>query len=240
MAAPKAWLPFGPERLLQRVVRLVGEAVRPVVVTAHAGQELPELPPWCHVVYDRTENQGPMEGLAAALEQLQGRAELAFVAGCDAPLLEPRLVHRMLALAPGFDAAVPHVDGLDHPLAAVYRTQLPEKIGELLARGSRRLTALFDEVRTRRSRGRRVDRRGSVPAVAWQHQHSRGIPGRAPAGRPCRPFGVWRFIAAFHRATKLFAYPLPNAKKAAMNCRTPKADDLFRDKPRQTSTSARN
>ena len=27
MGGPKAWLPFGPERLLQRVVRLAGKAV---------------------------------------------------------------------------------------------------------------------------------------------------------------------------------------------------------------------
>ncbi len=150
MGVPKPWLSFGPERMLQRVVRLLGDAVRPVVVAARGGQELPELPPWSHVVYDRVEGRGPMEGLAAALEDLQGRTELAFVAGCDAPLLAPRLVHRMIALADGFDIAVPHVDGLDHPLAAVYRTQLLAMVNKALARGSRRLTAIADDVRTRR------------------------------------------------------------------------------------------
>jgi molybdenum cofactor guanylyltransferase len=150
MGMPKPWLPFGPELMLQRVVRLVGEAVRPVVVAARAGQELPELPPWSRVVYDRAEHQGPMEGLATALEQLQGRTELAFVAGCDAPLLAPRLVHRMIALADAFDVAVPHVDGLDHPLTAVYRTQLATKVRESLDLGSRRLASLLDDVRTRR------------------------------------------------------------------------------------------
>jgi len=150
MGVPKPWLPFGPERMLQRVVRLLGEAVRPVVVAARAGQELPELPPWSRVVYDRAENRGPLEGLATALEELHGRTELVFVAGCDAPLLAPRLVQRMIALADGFDIAVPHVNGLDHPLAAVYRTPLATNVMESLALGSRRLTAIFDGVRTRR------------------------------------------------------------------------------------------
>ena len=150
MGGPKAWLSFGPERMVQRVVRLLGEVVRPVVVAAHAGQELPEMPPWAQVVYDRAEDRGPMEGLATALEPLQGLAELVFVVGCDAPLLEPRLVRRLIALADGFDIAVPNVDGLDHPLAAVYRVPLFATIRKSLAAGSRRLTSLLDNVRTRR------------------------------------------------------------------------------------------
>jgi len=150
MAAPKAWLPFGPEMLLQRVVRLLGEAVRPVVVVSRAGQELPPLPPWVQVIHDRHEDSGPMEGLATALEWLQGRAEMAFVNSCDTPLLEPGFVRRMVALAEGFDVAVPHVRGFDEPLAAVYRTALAARIRELLAAGNRRIAALFQRVALRR------------------------------------------------------------------------------------------
>ena len=45
MGVPKATLPFGPETMLQRVVRLLGTVVSPIVVVAARGQELPELPP---------------------------------------------------------------------------------------------------------------------------------------------------------------------------------------------------
>ena len=40
MGAPKLALPFGPETMLARVVRLLGEACRPIVVVAAPGQEL--------------------------------------------------------------------------------------------------------------------------------------------------------------------------------------------------------
>ncbi|MGZ6054814.1 MAG: molybdenum cofactor guanylyltransferase, partial [Isosphaeraceae bacterium] len=43
MGQPKAWLPFGPERMLQRVVRLVSTVTGPIVVVAAPGQELPSL-----------------------------------------------------------------------------------------------------------------------------------------------------------------------------------------------------
>ena len=45
MGRPKATLPFGPELMLQRVVRLLATIVHPIVVVAAPGQQLPPLPP---------------------------------------------------------------------------------------------------------------------------------------------------------------------------------------------------
>ena len=39
MGRPKAWLPFGDELMLQRVVRILGEVVNPIVVVAAPGQD---------------------------------------------------------------------------------------------------------------------------------------------------------------------------------------------------------
>jgi len=150
MGRPKATLPFGPERMLQRVVRLVGQAVEPVVVVAAAGQELPELPPGVGVLRDRRPDRGPLEGMAVGLRALAGRVEAAFVTACDVPLLVPSLVRRVVELAGGYDAAVPHVGGLDHPLAAVYHTSVLGAIEALLAADRLRPAWLFDQVRTRR------------------------------------------------------------------------------------------
>jgi len=43
MGSPKALLPFGAETMLQRVVRLLGSVVSPIVVVAAPGQSLPPL-----------------------------------------------------------------------------------------------------------------------------------------------------------------------------------------------------
>jgi molybdopterin-guanine dinucleotide biosynthesis protein A len=150
MGRPKAMLPFGPERMLERVVRLVGEAVEPVVVVAAAAQELPDLAPTVQVVRDRRPDRGPLEGLAAGLRAHGDRSDAVFVTACDVPLLVPALIRRMIDLVAGFDAAVPHVDGFDEPLAAVYRTSVLEHVEALLAADRRRPAYLFDRVRTRR------------------------------------------------------------------------------------------
>ncbi len=150
MGRPKATLPFGPERMLQRVVRLLGEAVEPIVVVAAAGQELPELPPGVEVLRDRRPDRGPLEGMAVGLRALAGRVEAAFVTACDVPLLVPALVRRVVELAVDSDVAVPHVDGRDHPLAAVYRATVLEAVEALLAADRLRPAWLFDQVPTRR------------------------------------------------------------------------------------------
>ena len=39
MGTPKLALPFGPELMLQRIVRLLGEVCRPIVVVARRGPD---------------------------------------------------------------------------------------------------------------------------------------------------------------------------------------------------------
>ena len=150
MGRPKALLPFGPEQMLQRVVRLLGEAVQPVVVVAAADQELPELPADVPIVHDRRPDCGPLEGLAVGLGYVRDRVERAFVTACDVPLLTPALVRRMIDLCAGFDVAVPHVAGFDEPLAAVYAVSVLADVERLLAEDRLRPAFLFERVRTRR------------------------------------------------------------------------------------------
>ena len=67
-------LPFGPETLLERVVRLLGQAVDVTVVVAAPGQKLPKLPASVVVAHDRHPDRGPLEGLAVGLRTLGDRA----------------------------------------------------------------------------------------------------------------------------------------------------------------------
>ncbi len=150
MGTPKAWLPFGPETMLQRVVRLLGEVVGPTVVVAAADQELPALPDGVIVTHDEREGRGPLEGLRAGLKALPPGCDAAYATSCDVPLLDQDFVRRMLVLAEGFDVAVMEVDGFTHPLSAVYRRATLPHIEALLAADRLRPLFLFEAVRTRR------------------------------------------------------------------------------------------
>jgi molybdopterin-guanine dinucleotide biosynthesis protein A len=136
--------------MLQRVVRLVATTAAPVAVVAAQGQTLPELAPSILIVHDAVEGRGPLAGLATGLAALPASVDLVFAVGTDAPFLKPAWITRLVELIGENDLAIPHVNGIHHPLAAVYRraTVLPA-IERLIAAGRSALVDLVETVRTR-------------------------------------------------------------------------------------------
>jgi molybdopterin-guanine dinucleotide biosynthesis protein A len=176
MGQPKAWLPFGDELMLQRIVRVMREVVGPVVVVAAPGQDVPVLPAGVEIVRDEIGGKGPLAGLAAGLTALEGKADAAYLSSCDVPFLRPEFVRRVIELLqPNLPApfsareggasplsasgrglgegspaiCVPRVGGYHHPLAAVYRVGVLPHVRELLAAERLRPVFLFDTVPTR-------------------------------------------------------------------------------------------
>ena len=149
MGRPKAWLPFAGEVMLPRVVRLLGEAVAPVVVVAAPGQDVPPLPAGVEVVRDEHKGRGPLQGLAAGLAALRGRADAAYLSSCDVPFLRPAFVRRLVELLGDSAICVPRVGEYHHPLAAVYRLQVAGSVARLLAEDRLRPFFLFEAVPTR-------------------------------------------------------------------------------------------
>jgi len=150
MGVPKATLPFGAETMLQRVVRLLGEVVSPIVAVAAREQLLPQLPEAVIITRDEREAKGPLEGIRAGLSALPESIEAAYITSCDVPLLVPAFVERMIVLMGDHDIAVMEVDGFPHPLSAIYRRDTLSHVESLLAGDRLRPVFLFDAVRTRR------------------------------------------------------------------------------------------
>lgn len=150
MGVPKATLPFGPETMTQRVVRLLATTVSPIVAVAARDQELPPLPDDVIVARDEREARGPLEGLRAGLTALPESVDAAYVTSCDVPLLVPAFVEHMLGLLGDHDIAVMEIDGFTHPLSAVYRRSVLPQVESLLEQDRLRPFFLFEAVRTRR------------------------------------------------------------------------------------------
>jgi molybdenum cofactor guanylyltransferase len=150
MGTSKALLPFGPETMLQRVVRILSSVVSPVVVVAAAGQELPDLPADVILTRDERAGRGPLEGLRAGLRALPATVDRAYVTSCDVPLLVPGFVTEMLALSEGHHVAVMEIAGFPHPLSAIYRRATLPFIEDLLAQDKLRPVFLYEQVDTRK------------------------------------------------------------------------------------------
>ena len=150
MGVPKATLPFGDETMLQRVVRLLGAVVSPIIVVAARDQSLPPLPDSIPITRDERDAKGPLEGIRAGLSALPASIDAAYITSCDVPMLVPAFVERMIALMGDHDIAVMEIDGFPHPLSAIYRRNTLPLVESLLAADRLRPVFLFDAVRTRR------------------------------------------------------------------------------------------
>jgi molybdopterin-guanine dinucleotide biosynthesis protein A len=145
MGTDKAALAFGDETMLERIVRIVSDVVPEVWLVAREGQTLPliEGSPAPQVTRDAAEGRGPLAGLVAGLGAMQ--AERAFVTACDTPLLRPSFIEHVFALADGYTAAVPEVDGHVMTMSAVYSKALLPAAERLLARDELRPRLLLRE-----------------------------------------------------------------------------------------------
>ncbi|MSO58273.1 MAG: molybdenum cofactor guanylyltransferase [Thermoleophilia bacterium] len=146
MGVAKADLGWHGEPLVRHLaaVARAGCGGGPVVVVAAPGQELPPLPAWAEVAEDPVEGRGPLQGIQTGLEALAGRADIAFVTGCDVPFLVPAFAARVLALAEGRDAVVPFARGHRQPLLAAFRVALAPVAAALLADDDRKVGLLLD------------------------------------------------------------------------------------------------
>jgi molybdopterin-guanine dinucleotide biosynthesis protein A len=135
----KANIEWGGERLIERLVRMLGETASPVLI-AH-GRHDPgrlDLPAGCIPVADlETDQGGPLVGVASALAWLaRNRPETGFLvsAAVDTPLLPADFVARTLAKAieTGAEVVVARCGGQLYPTNALWSVaafkDLPEQV----------------------------------------------------------------------------------------------------------------
>ena len=150
MGRDKASLPFGAEALLQRILRIVTDAVavERIVCIAAQDQELPSLPTGVRVFRDPLPDCGPLAGLATGLRVLADEVDAAFVCGCDVPLLAPQFIERIFESLGEHQVAAVRDDERTYPLPAVYRASVLPAAESLLAAGDRSLMALVERCET--------------------------------------------------------------------------------------------
>jgi molybdenum cofactor guanylyltransferase len=134
MGEDKAWLPFGNDAMLTRVVRIIAQSVPAcnILVIAADGQQLPPLEEHVRVLRDAEAFLGPLPAIVTGLNALLDVADDVFVTSCDVPLLRASVVDwlfwrldevRAAPLTPNerpFEAVVPRDQHRWYPLSAVY------------------------------------------------------------------------------------------------------------------------
>jgi molybdenum cofactor guanylyltransferase len=152
MGTPKAALEWHGSTLLRRTAGILARVTNgPVVVVRAPGQDLPDLPNGTFLADDPREGKGPVQGIAAGLAALRGRADIAFISSTDMPFLHPAFARRVLRVledSETTDVALPLARGFKQPLAAAYRVSLADTAERLVAEDQLRPAFLFGQCTT--------------------------------------------------------------------------------------------
>ncbi len=154
MGTDKAALLLGGEPLLLRVVRRLRLVTPDVAIIGPP--ERAALAPGVPLFSDRWPQQGPLGGIATALQVLAGEAVL--VVGCDMPFLNIRLLRYLLSFAPEYDAVVVRTEGQAHPLHAVYQKRCLQALEALLLAGELQVQRFLNRLAVRFVEGEELDR----------------------------------------------------------------------------------
>jgi molybdopterin-guanine dinucleotide biosynthesis protein A len=137
----------GQPLLVRTLSRLADVSDDLIVVANDPGRYAPlQLP--ARLVPDERPGVGALMGIYSGLRA--ARHHDAVVVACDMPFLNIPLLRYLLSLRHGYDVVIPSLqEGLE-PLHAIYTKSCLPAMGQMLARGRRRIIAFFEQVRVRR------------------------------------------------------------------------------------------
>lgn len=146
MGCDKRMLPIDGRPMIQIIYEQLRGTFSQILISANESESLAFL--GAKIVRDRTAGQGPLMGIASALEVSAN--EFNFVVACDIPRIDLRYVRQMLAEAKDADMVVPtRGQGNFEPLFAVYRKSALQAINQTLLSGSRKISDVFARCKVR-------------------------------------------------------------------------------------------
>jgi len=148
MGTDKSMLTIEGRPIIQRTCEQLVTCFEQILISANDADKFSFL--GFRTVPDKVPEQGPLMGIASALEISDN--DLNFVIACDIPQIELRNVRRILAEAVGSDAdiTIPVTnEGKYEPLFAVYRRNLCETINKVLSSGGRKISDVFESCKVK-------------------------------------------------------------------------------------------
>lgn len=146
MGKDKAWLELDGQTMIGRVIA----ALKPVSADLSVIANSPEYERLGLPVYSDTNiGIGPLEAIRTALAN--SNAPRVLLVGCDMPFVTAELFSFLLSQKGDYRAIVPvGADGRLEPLCAVYSTDALPQVTRLIESGERKVSLLFEQIRTRR------------------------------------------------------------------------------------------
>jgi molybdopterin-guanine dinucleotide biosynthesis protein A len=144
MGTDKALVPFAGGVLLDYILHQLEPLALPAIIITNQPEGYHRFGMPLHA--DIYPDWGALGGLHAAIHHAP--APYCLVLACDMPFISLPLLHRLMELAPGFDAVIPRLgeDAAAEPFRAIYSKTCLPSIERAIQRGQRRVISFFDEI----------------------------------------------------------------------------------------------
>jgi len=146
MGTDKSMLPINGRPMVEHIFEQLRGTFSQILISADEVGKYDFL--GVEIVPDKISGQGPLMGIASALEASAN--ELNFVVACDIPDIDLSCVRRMLREADGVDAVISTTGKEKYePLFAVYRKSALEAINDVLSSMERKISDIFARCRVK-------------------------------------------------------------------------------------------
>ena len=146
MGKDKSLLPVNDKPIVQIIYEQLRGSFREILIGGGEVEKLKFLN--LQVIPDRQSGQGPLMGIASALQASSN--EINFVIACDIPHVDLITVRKMLKEAEGFDIVIPIFSKIkQEPLFAIYKKSALKAINETLEAGQRKISDAFARCRVK-------------------------------------------------------------------------------------------
>jgi molybdenum cofactor guanylyltransferase len=142
MGKNKALLRLNNETMIERIVKNLETFVDDVIIVTNGFEDYRFL--GLPMVEDRWKGMGPLAGIEAGLHA--SRTEKNLVVACDMPFISQEWGEYLLSCLDEYQAAVPKISGMLHPLFASYRKEVGQKAGVSLQENTLRMRDFFDNI----------------------------------------------------------------------------------------------
>lgn len=145
----KAFLSFGQKSILERQISRMKIMCRKLIIVTNQPSLFSHLEhdDAIQIVTDDMPGKGPLAGIHAAASR--ATEEDLWVVGCDMPYISPEAAGILWTQQKqgDYDAAVPVIDGMTHPLHGVYNRRTASKLEDVLQKGEYKVQLFLDQIR---------------------------------------------------------------------------------------------
>lgn len=138
----KALVEIGGSPIVERTTTVLERIFPEVIVVTNTPEEFEFL--GLPMFGDMCPGRGSLGGLYTGLKVC--RSGHGFLAACDMPFLDERVIRYMANLVQGHDVVIPRIEGGLEPLHAIYSRRCVAHMERLMAESDLKIINLFDQV----------------------------------------------------------------------------------------------